>query len=491
MTSDAPRINSYDFMAVILCAGFVYFLGPSYTCYTAITLIAISRIAIKFFMVTEETILVIRDVGIQVKTVYLGGRSVSRFIDRSKIQDIIINEAITMMHIRVYMAIIVEGQDKMVVVFQTRYRNTLPLPPFAPKLLALPSSSDRYIKYQSTGLTETTANELILDNQWAMPIDLIEMHENYFGEGRQSNRRGLDQTDEHMLTVPLRAGAPGVNGANGGTTGMVSRSRTPAVSWLRRTEYISSETPTGAGKGAGKDSGARRRKMAVDNTRDGQIAAIENTFDRFLKKSERGSSSLSEDEFLNSLKHPTKPDVKAVESIPVYPDFSIWGNAYTLVTFDTSKQLTAQRSSNALIKPMHDANDPETWLGYYLPDMDTAKEINKKKRSRAANATAGLNLDEDEEDAKELTFVHQRDYTYTTMPCVALSQLTFTFRDMPDSNKKAAFYNPMQSKLMLRKKRVKRYEDDDPEITHIDVTPRRMNSDELAAKRDAQEAIGL
>lgn len=136
---------------------------------------------------------------------------------------------------------------------KTRYRNTLPLPPFAPKLLALPSSSDRYIKYQSTGLTETTANELILDNQWAMPIDLIEMHENYFGEGRQSNRRGLDQTDEHLLSVPLRAGAPGVNGTTTGTTGMLSRSRTPAVSWLRRTEYISSETPTGAGKGAGKE----------------------------------------------------------------------------------------------------------------------------------------------------------------------------------------------------------------------------------------------
>lgn len=60
----------------------------------------------------------IRDVGVQVKTVYLGGRSVSRFIDRSKIADIIINEAITMFHIRVYMAIIVEGEDKMVVVFQ-------------------------------------------------------------------------------------------------------------------------------------------------------------------------------------------------------------------------------------------------------------------------------------------------------------------------------------------------------------------------------------
>ncbi|KAG0258541.1 hypothetical protein DFQ27_004601 [Actinomortierella ambigua] len=76
------------------------------------------RIASKILMVTEETILVIRDVGVQVKTVYLGGRSVSRFIDRSRIADIIINEAITMMHIRVYMAIIVEGEDRMVVVFQ-------------------------------------------------------------------------------------------------------------------------------------------------------------------------------------------------------------------------------------------------------------------------------------------------------------------------------------------------------------------------------------
>lgn len=94
-------------------------------------------------------------------------------------------------------------------------------------------------------------------------------------------------------------------------------------------------------------SGARRRKMAVDNTREGQIAAIEITFDRFLKKSERGSSSLSEDEFLSSLKHPTKPDLKAVESIPVYPDFSIWGNAYTLVTFDVDPEMSNDRPAQS------------------------------------------------------------------------------------------------------------------------------------------------
>ncbi|RIB27112.1 GPI-GlcNAc transferase complex, PIG-H component-domain-containing protein, partial [Gigaspora rosea] len=66
----------------------------------------------------KESILSIRDIGIQVETVYINGRTVSRFIERSKISDIIINEGITMLQVKFYMAIIVEGQDKMVVVFQ-------------------------------------------------------------------------------------------------------------------------------------------------------------------------------------------------------------------------------------------------------------------------------------------------------------------------------------------------------------------------------------
>ncbi|KAF8936785.1 RNA polymerase II-associated [Dissophora ornata] len=399
---------------------------------------------------------------------------------------------------------------------KTRYRNTLPLPPFAPKLLALPSSTERCIKFQSTGLNETTANELILDNQYAMPIDLIEMRENYFGEGRHhdnGSNAALNQVDEMLLTTPVKTaqGAAGsigngIAGAASGTGLVVpNKNRLPVVSWLRRTEYISSETPTGAGKGAHKDV-TKNKRMVVDKSREGQVAAIENTFERFLKKSSGRSSS--EEEFLAGLRHPTKPELKAVESLPVFPDFSIWGNAYTLVTFGSdpemsndrsshvkeegSSQQKALRSSNALIKPMHDANDPETWLGYYLPGIETAKELNRRKRTRAQLAASGMNPDDDdEEDPEEMAFSLQRDYTYTTIPCASLSQLVFTFRDQPDSKQKAAYYNPMQSKLMLRKKRAKRYEDDDPPITHIDVTPRRMNSDELAAKRDALEAIGL
>lgn len=186
ITSDAKRINSYDFVVAFLCPGLVYTLVcvPSIhllafalqwlisglypkgcsvfilhltgnyvdllCCHCTLDYLADSRQTVhghgryppylalldmsypptKRFLesphngalnsqiIPVETILVIRDVGVQVKTVYLGGRSSSRFIDRSKISDIIINEAITMMHIRVYMAIIVEGEDRMVVVFQ-------------------------------------------------------------------------------------------------------------------------------------------------------------------------------------------------------------------------------------------------------------------------------------------------------------------------------------------------------------------------------------
>lgn len=64
--------------------------------------------------------MVIRDLGLQVKTVTYGGKETSRFIDKSQIADVIINEGVTMQKVIFYMAIMIEGQDKMVVVFEVR-----------------------------------------------------------------------------------------------------------------------------------------------------------------------------------------------------------------------------------------------------------------------------------------------------------------------------------------------------------------------------------
>jgi hypothetical protein len=89
--------------------------------------------------------------------------------------------------------------------------------------------------------------------------------------------------------------------------------------------------------------------------------------------------------------------------------------------------------------------------------MEDAKEINRRKRKRAQMIAQGLMMTADEEDmARVIPYTLQRDYTYSTNPCPALSQLVFTFRDDADNTRqKSAFYNTTQSKLMLRKKRVK------------------------------------
>ncbi|KAG0225362.1 hypothetical protein BGW42_004472 [Actinomortierella wolfii] len=478
---------------------------------------------------------------------------------------------------------------------KTRYRNNLPLPPFAPKLLALPSSMDRYIKYQATGLADTSMNDLLLDHQLGMPIDLVEMG-NYFNEtgasqhqqaangsggaaatgGAMAGGVTLDQRDNFLLTTPIvsaasqngvataaaaaggaspsiaaaaRSNSPSIPAEaqmmNGHTPG-APRSRLPAVSWLRRTEYISSESPIGSGKGAYRESQSKNKKMQIDQSREGQIKAIEKTFDRFWNSTTK--QPLTEAELLSSIKHPVHSHLHAVETIPIFPDFQVWGNSYTLATFDfdpeedrsrrnqknnrskseaegadqdggsSSKRSQRQeRSSNALIKPMSSQNDSDTWLAYYLPDLETAREINGRKR------VAGLAIEdeddgldrsaqtpprEDDEDGQQQggagstlpegikvrTFAHQRDCTYQTMPCSTLPQFVFTFRDgerTAGETVKCAFYDPIQSKLRLSKKHKRTHDMDYTVITHIDATFRRVYSTEQAAKSEALEASGL
>ncbi|KAI9008770.1 GPI-GlcNAc transferase complex, PIG-H component-domain-containing protein [Phycomyces nitens] len=72
----------------------------------------------KYKTIHHESLLVMRDIGIQVKTVYWGGSIVSRFISRRDIEDVVINEGITFWQIKSYIAILVKDQEPMVIAFQ-------------------------------------------------------------------------------------------------------------------------------------------------------------------------------------------------------------------------------------------------------------------------------------------------------------------------------------------------------------------------------------
>ncbi|OJD24069.1 hypothetical protein ACJ73_04575 [Blastomyces percursus] len=70
---------------------------------------------------TEESLLVIRGLGVQTSTssaTYLSTAS-TRFIPTTQIQDIVIHEAFKCFEVKFYLAIIVEGESNVVVVFPT------------------------------------------------------------------------------------------------------------------------------------------------------------------------------------------------------------------------------------------------------------------------------------------------------------------------------------------------------------------------------------
>lgn len=89
---------------------------------------------------TEESLLVLRGLGIQTCTsspTYLS-TSTTRFIPTDQIQDIFIHEAFKAFEVRFYLAVIVEGEGEVVVVFPVSLHRSI--------LLCRTSSSDAYKK---------------------------------------------------------------------------------------------------------------------------------------------------------------------------------------------------------------------------------------------------------------------------------------------------------------------------------------------------------
>lgn len=78
------------------------------------------------YSTTEESLLVIRGLGIQTSTsspTYLS-KAATRFIPTTEIQDIVIHEAFKGFEVRFYLAVVVVGEPEVVVVFPVKLPNT-------------------------------------------------------------------------------------------------------------------------------------------------------------------------------------------------------------------------------------------------------------------------------------------------------------------------------------------------------------------------------
>lgn len=268
------------------------------------------------------------------------------------------------------------GEKRSELVCRVKYNNTLPDIPFDPKFITYPFESTRFIQYKATSLEKTFKYDLLTEHDLGVTIDLINP-DTY----KINPNAYLEPEDERLLDEESTS----LNDAKR------SRHNKMNVSWLRKTEYISTEYNRFTQKADKSETkvGYKIKKGIPEDyfykDRDSQIAAIERTF-------EKSKESIT--------KHYSKPGVQPMEVLPVFPDFELWKYPFAQVIFDSdpapkgwSAPVQMEEMSQAMIRGAVDESG-EQFVAYFLPTEET---LGKRKR--------------DEEDSAD--YVPEEEYDYT------------------------------------------------------------------------------
>lgn len=215
-----------------------------------------------------------------------------------------------------------------------KYCNTLPDIPFDLKFISYPFDNTRFIQYNPTSLERNYRYEVLTEHDLGVGIDLINKDIYAIESGVT-----LDPADEKLLEEDILTPQDSKR----------SRHHARSVSWLRRTEYISTEQTrfqpqtmekVEAKVGYSVKKNLKNETLIMD--RDSQMKAIDKTF---------------EDAKVPIEKHYSKPNVVPVEVLPIYPDFDLWKYPCAQVIFDSDpapvgKQVPAQieEMSQAMIR---------------------------------------------------------------------------------------------------------------------------------------------
>lgn len=111
-------------------------------------------------------------------------------------------------------------------VTRVKFCNTLPDIPFDLKFITYPFPSTRFIQYNPTSLEKNYRYEVLTEHDLGVHIDLIN-RDIYQGDGNAQ----LDPADEKLLEDDVLTPQDSKR----------SRHHAKNVSWLRRSEYISTE----------------------------------------------------------------------------------------------------------------------------------------------------------------------------------------------------------------------------------------------------------
>ncbi|GJN90224.1 hypothetical protein Rhopal_003223-T1 [Rhodotorula paludigena] len=372
------------------------------------------------------------------------------------------------------------SSSKTSLLVRVRYQNPLPPPPFPPRLLHIPTTPQRYASYDFlTPLQGERQLPVILDSELGLPLEYGRPGEGGHADGEywMGNRStiapvkdvsalasAVDEDDKFLMEDAVSRPAPGAAAAGTDTPGranVTDVSKKVDVSWLRKTEYLSSEAG-GSRQALGQLNGTPKREQAALNPldRDGRAAAISATFDA-------AHTPLSE------LRHPTKKHLTAVESFDLLPDADLWANEFDLVRFgeDPSSQGMNDlprlgpdpRLPRALLRDLSaEFPEGEGRVAYYLPSDDANAVAYTQKRYDGEETFEGETFD----------FRWVRDYELaSSRPLTQEFIVAFDAgadategeqRARPRTTQgrgKGAYYAPLQSTMQLRKRRPRKGED--------------------------------
>ncbi|EFN89122.1 RNA polymerase II-associated factor 1 homolog [Harpegnathos saltator] len=348
------------------------------------------------------------------------------------------------------------AEKRSELICRVKYCNTLPDIPFDPKFITYPFEPSRFIRYNPTSLERNYKYEVLTEHDLGVEIDLINK-DTYAGDPNAQ----LDPADEKLLEEDVLTPQDSKR----------SRHHARSVSWLRRTEYISTETtrfqPQSVDKVEAKVGYSIKKNFKEETLymdRESQIKAIEKTFEDNKKPIER---------------HYSKPNVIPVEILPVYPDFKLWKYPCAQVIFDSDpapsgRSVPAQieEMSQAMIRGVMDESG-EQFVAYFLPLEET---LDKRRR----DFTAGI----DYADEEEYEYKMAREYNWNVKSKASKGYEENYFLVIRQDG---VYYNELETRVRLSKRRQKAGQQ--PNNTRLIVRHRPLNAIEFRMQRYREKQL--
>lgn len=351
-----------------------------------------------------------------------------------------------------------------------RYQNDLPPPPCPPKLLDIPIDIQKLTSWAFlSDLVRKQPPNMDLDMDQGMPLDMATVPGIFDREDEGEcypldPLPQLDSKDAILLRDP---------------SGDASSLRTqPNVSFLRRTEYISSEIVRQ--KSENRPSSQSKDEKAINP--EAQLRAVEETF-------EAANVDLA------TLKHPKNKKLKAVESFAILPDFKQLDLTYLTVKMVNSASLSTlpeKHSDSAYSVSLFRPTSLETdeWMSFFVPsDQDSKKLKRKLDDPRDSNI-----IDEDDENENLYRFNHVRDYEMELVQNEKnFNDIAINFDDTSiehtgeegEERRPTAWFVPIAGKTNLKRRRVtedQRQQVAEHNFSSIEFSLRELTAEESLAR---------